>query len=246
MCLTYGRPHLLEEAIQCFLRQDYAGTKELIVLNDFSEQFLEFPHPEVVIVNCPKRFRTVGEKRNACAALTSHELLFVWDDDDIYLPHRLRFSVQMLNPEKGFFKPSKAWTLNNGIIGGPNANLYHSGACFTKDLFDRAHGYAHMGSGQDMDLELAFERIIGKGKNYNAIKPNEIYYLYRWGGTESYHLSGFGKDKPYAPTGNDRVAEYVQRVVATGKIPTGVVSLSPTWRRDYSELVRKAIDLLAK
>jgi glycosyl transferase family 2 len=89
MCLTYGRPHLVEEAIASFLRQDYAGVKELIVLNDLPEQPLQFDHPEVKIINVDKRFRGVGEKRNACAALCSHDLLFAWDEDDISLAHLL-------------------------------------------------------------------------------------------------------------------------------------------------------------
>ena len=35
------------------------------------------------------RFRTLGEKRNACAALASPDVqgFLVADDDDIYLPH---------------------------------------------------------------------------------------------------------------------------------------------------------------
>ena len=37
ICPTYGRPELLEEAIYCFLLQDYPGPKELIVLNDYAE-----------------------------------------------------------------------------------------------------------------------------------------------------------------------------------------------------------------
>ena len=37
-CLTYGRPRLLEEAIHSFLQQDYAGPKEMIVLNDYADQ----------------------------------------------------------------------------------------------------------------------------------------------------------------------------------------------------------------
>jgi len=69
MCLTYGRPHVLEEAIESFLRQDYDGVKELIVLNDLDCQTLRFDHPEVRMINVPSRFYTVGEKRNACAAL---------------------------------------------------------------------------------------------------------------------------------------------------------------------------------
>ena len=42
ICLTYGRPHVLEEAIHSFLLQDYAGSKELIVLNDYAGQTLLF------------------------------------------------------------------------------------------------------------------------------------------------------------------------------------------------------------
>ena len=38
ICLTYGRVALLEEAIFSFLQQDYAGVKELIVLNDLAER----------------------------------------------------------------------------------------------------------------------------------------------------------------------------------------------------------------
>ncbi|MCL4258972.1 MAG: glycosyltransferase family 2 protein, partial [Anaerolineales bacterium] len=45
ICPTYGRVELLEEAIESFLRQDYPGQKELIVLNDYAGQTLHFDHP---------------------------------------------------------------------------------------------------------------------------------------------------------------------------------------------------------
>lgn len=246
MCLTYGRPQVLEEAVESFVRQDYPGPKELLVLNDFADQTLTCNHPDVRIINVSKRFRTVGEKRNACAALASHDLLFVWDDDDIFLPHRLGYSVRMLDPHKGFFKPSQAFTLNNGVLGGPTANLFHSGACFTRQLFDRAHGYAHMGSGQDMDLELALEKIIGKGKNFNGIAPADIYYLYRWGGTGTFHLSGFGRDQPGATTGNDKVELFVRKQIDAGRVPTGEIELRPRWCRDYVAMARDYVTALVR
>lgn len=244
MCLTYGRPQVLEEAIYSFLKQDYAGTKELIILNDLPEQRLVLEHPEVAVVNVPRRFRTVGEKRNACAALASHDLLFVWDDDDIFLPHRLSYSVKMLDPAKGFFKPSKALTLNNGKVAGPNSNLYHSGSCFTKALFDQAHGYRHMGSGQDLDFEVAVEKIVGRPKNFNGIKPADIYYVYRWGGTNSYHLSGFGADRPGQTPGNRKVEQYVQRKIESGELSLGETILEPQWTCDYNRLVAEYLALL--
>ena len=57
MCLTYGRPHLLEEAVESFLRQDYRGLKELVVVNDLSDQHLAFEHPEVRITRVGRRRR---------------------------------------------------------------------------------------------------------------------------------------------------------------------------------------------
>lgn len=241
MCLTYGRPHLLEESIESFLRQDYPGIKELVVLNDYEQQTLTCEHLEVKVVNVSKRFRTVGEKRNACAALASHDVLFVWDDDDVFLPHRISFSLQHMHWEKGFFKPSKALILNNGAISGPKANLFHSGCCFTRELFDRVRGYAHIGSGQDLALEQEFERVLGPGKNYNAIKLEEIFYLYRWSGTGSYHLSSFGRDKAGQTTGNDKVADYVHRQVALGKVHVGEIALHPQWKCDYSVLAAEFV-----
>ena len=51
LCLTYGRPTLLEEAIESFIRQQWDGPKELIVLNDHPEQELLYQYDEVRIIN---------------------------------------------------------------------------------------------------------------------------------------------------------------------------------------------------
>ncbi|NJN06124.1 MAG: glycosyltransferase family 2 protein [Rhodobacteraceae bacterium] len=109
ICPTYGRVELLEEAIESFLRQDYPGQKELIVLNDYEQQTLLFDHPEVRIVNLRDRFQSVGEKYKAAVALASHDLIFVWHDDDIYLPHRLSYSVAQCGENKAYFKADQAW-----------------------------------------------------------------------------------------------------------------------------------------
>ena len=195
MCLTYGRPHLLEEAIASFLRQDYPGPKELVILNDFADQTLVYEHAEVRIVNTAERFPTVGEKRNACAALARHDLLFVWDDDDLYLPWRLSLSVRRFDESKGYYKCPRAWMLNHGRVTGPTTNLYHSAACFTRELFERAGRYPHIGSGQDWGLEDEFKKLIPAEKDDDSLDSDEIYYIYRWAGTGSYHLSAFGATK---------------------------------------------------
>src|SRR5262249_3306287 len=190
ICLTYGRPEVLEEAIYSFLHQDYPGRKELIVLNDYEGQHLTCDHADVQVFNVPKRFRTVGEKMNAAVALAAHDLLFVWDDDDIYLPHRLSFSVARFEPNKGFFKPDKAWMWNNGEVSGPTKNLFHVGSCWSRALFDAVRGYGAEGTGYDLIFERRLKQHFPGLIIPYAIEPHDIYYLYRWAGTGSYHMSG--------------------------------------------------------
>ncbi len=245
ICPTYARPELLEEALYSFLQQEYRGPKELIVLNDYAEQTLIFDHPEVRVINLPSRFRTVGEKRNAAVALASHDLLFVWDDDDIYLPDHLRFSLAQFDPKKGFFKPNKAWFWGRGQLHGPRKNLFHASSCWSRDRFDAVRGYDAEGSGHDVLFEKRLnKRFPGSTATFTP-QPAEISYIYRWYGTGSYHLSGFGGLKPGKNSGNAEVAAYIQQRADQGTIRQGRILLQPGWNTDYRLLVSSFIATLA-
>jgi glycosyltransferase involved in cell wall biosynthesis len=241
ICLTYGRPEVLEEAVYSFLQQDYAGRKELIVLNDYADQSLTLDHAEVQVINVNKRFRTVGEKMNVAVALAAYDLLFVWDDDDVYLPHRLSFSVAKFEPQKGFFKPDKAWFWNNGKLSGPAKNIFHSGSCWSRGLFDAVRGYVAEGTGYDLVFErLLEEQFPGSTAAYD-IRPEEIYYLYRWSGTGSYHMSGFGNYAPGENAGHNQVEDFVKQRASRGQIRRGIIPLQPHWKWDYQQLVSEII-----
>ena len=62
LCLTYGRGRLLEEAIESFLRQDWPGPKELIVLNDHPDQELVIDHPEILVNLLQNAREALGEQ----------------------------------------------------------------------------------------------------------------------------------------------------------------------------------------
>jgi glycosyltransferase involved in cell wall biosynthesis len=236
-CLTYGRPRVLEEAIHSFLQQDYAGPKEMIVLNDYADQILSFDHPEVQVINIPRRFRTLGEKLNAAVALTSHDLLFVWDDDDIYLPHRLSFCVANFEPQKGFFKVNTAWFWNQQVLSGPVRNVFHAASCWSRHLFEAVHGYPPDGSCCDQVFERRLAAGFPGSIEPHAVLPEEIYYVYRWAATGSYHLSGFGEAKVGQNAGYAEVAAFVQQQADRGEIPWGHVPLQPNWKSDYQRMV---------
>lgn len=233
ICPTYGRVDLLEEAIYSFLLQDYPGRKELIVLNDYDQQTLAFDHPDVHVINVPMRFHSVGEKYNAAATLASYDLVFVWHDDDVYLPHRLSFSVAHLVEKRGFFKADRAWFWNDGQLSGPEYNVFHGASCWTRALFIQTRGYPHVDNGYDGAFEWQCEEARPGATASHRMKPEDVYYIYRWAGTGSYHLSGYGQSG-HEP---EQVVSHVRQQAVQGQIPTGCITLNPRWKSDYAALV---------
>ena len=234
ICPTYGRVKLLEEAIESFLRQDYPGPKELIVLNDYAQQTLAFDHPDVRIINLPKRFHSVGEMYKAAVALASHDLIFVWHDDDIYLPHRLSYSVAHCDQDTAFFKANQAWFWNQGKLSGPEQNLFHGGSCWRRTLFSQVQGYPHIDNHYDREFEQLCQAENPSAIQVDQIEPNDIYYIYRWGGTGSYHLSALGANGQ----AQQNVTVYIAQQAASGQIPQGPIQLKPHWQSDYLALVQ--------
>lgn len=223
-CVTYGRTNLLDEAVESFLRQDYPGEKELLILNDYGGLRIESELEEVKVVNIPYRFKTIGEKRNACVALCTGEVIFPWDDDDIHLPHRISYCLQQMKNRR-YFKSDKLWYWNSGEIAPePKEAVAHAMGCWSVEFFDQVGGYPHMQSGQDMGLE---DRFRGPDRIVEKTPVEWVYYIYRFPGTGSYHLSATGYG-----LGFEEVAKYVD-----GKQIEGVHRIQPHWAQDYESLV---------
>ena len=98
-CITYGRVDLLEESIESFIKQEYPGKKELIIVNDYPLQKLVYNHPDVKIYNLDSTFSTIGEKENFAVSKCSAEIIAVWDDDDVALPNHLTNIAKFFTPE---------------------------------------------------------------------------------------------------------------------------------------------------
>jgi len=224
---------MLEEAIHSFLIQDYLGKKELVVLNDLKEQTLIFDHPEVKVINLKERIKPLGKKRNKSVQECSHDFLFPWDDDDIYLPNRVSKSIEKLKSDGAqYFKPDKAYYWNNGDIDDLATNIFHSQSCFTRALFDSVGGYSNMSTGEDLDIENRFSDIGA----YHTVKldTRDYFYIYRWGGVDYYHLSGHGIDSDdQSLSGELKVGIVIKTGLLSGAIPSGKINLIPHWKTDY-------------
>jgi len=94
---TYNRRCFVPNAIEYFLRQDYARS-ELLVVDDGTDPVGDLvpADPRVRYVGLPSRM-SVGAKRNAACELARGDIILHWDDDDWHARHRVRAQVDALS-----------------------------------------------------------------------------------------------------------------------------------------------------
>ncbi len=226
ICCTYKRPQLLAQAIESFLRQDYpAELRELIVLDD-ADQYAPQGGKCWQIVSVSQRFRTLGEKRNASAALVSPDVdaYCVWDDDDIYLPWHLSAAAQAL-ADADYSIPTALYVdKRTRLERKENQYLFHGAWAFRRSVFDQVCGYPFIQSGQDQGLLKRFKSA--KLRRGDPIQfDDRPSYVYRWYTAHSHHLSALGQD------GYERLGR-----IAAGRAPT----IAPRWSFDWVNLHEQA------
>lgn len=234
LCPTYGRFHLLEEAVESFLRQDYLGESELIVVNDLKYQTILFSHPNVKVINLDSRFKTLGEKRNFIANQASKELLLTWGDDDIHLPHRISRMVKNLGEDpfclEGWHYCSYGKELLLNRFPTIGAHIVR------RDFYVEVGGVPEKDTGEDAGLNEKVERKFGRIK-HATLNPA---FWYRWSGTNRPHISAYhdstGVRNPY-----QIVKERTERLIGEGIEPSGVLTIKPKWNSDYCADSTKAI-----
>lgn len=233
-CLTYGRPHCLAEAIECFLKQDYAGKKELVILNDREDQELVFDHPDVKIINLKERVVPLGRKHNECIRQCSGDILMCWDDDDIFLPHRISYSVN--NMRNGIFHTRNGYSEDNIkqlTLFPPNA-VAHSTHAYNREVFEAIGGYPdtdHVAVDQ-----MFMRKIYDRYGEYSAtVQEQDIFYIYRWKTVNAYHTSDCDLETTNV---SDITKEKVDALIKRGEIPIGRIVLAPKLLYNYSAVAR--------
>ena len=240
-CITYGRVHTLEESIYSFINQEYPGKKELVIINDYPLQKLEFNHPEVKIFNLDYTFSTIGEKENFAIEQCSADIIAVWDDDDLALPNHL------CNIAKYFKEDSVLLQWNKGVLfNRPNVaaitGLGNSGIVYSKEAWKEIGGHPLENAGYDMTFVIKIKNTF-PSKWISASPPdNEVSWIYYWG-DRSYHMSGRGPDNgDDKPNVIIRHSEYIESQRQLGNIPTGDIKLDPKWEFNYIKKVKDFIE----
>lgn len=194
LCPTYRRPFCLQNALACFLMQTHAD-RELIILDD-AGQYASQQGDGWRLVSVPHRFRTLGEKFNACAALASPdvEAYCVWEDDDVYLPWHVESHAAALK-ECGFSAPRRVMDQ----LGEPGWRvrenegcLFHASWGFTRAAFEAIRGYP-ITAALNFDQQLQYRLREACGIPSNPTRDFQPAYLYRWGASNAYNGSAFGE-----------------------------------------------------
>lgn len=239
ICPTYNRPpdyqHLIEEAIQCFLLQDYPN-KEMLVLNDTPGQELYCEAEGVTIMNFPRRFRTLGEKRNAGVAMSKGEVIAPWDDDDINLPWRLSYSIARLG-NSDYYNPRRywAWWLGKLLPEHGYSNGLSAGV-FTRTAFELVGGYKFITAGEDHEMDLAIRsklvNIVDESRDpLGPLPRNKWFYMTRYGSSPC-HVS----------LGDHTDSESMYQIIGQRPTEKGRFNLNPHWRLDYVEETRPVLE----
>jgi len=162
---TYKRPRSLGHLIRCFERQSYQD-RWMVILDD-EGSLGHHAGDRWHLVSIPRRFRTLGEKRNAVAALAppDTEAFAIWDDDDLYFPWALEATAAAL--DRGDWSrpsialvpivepPGNRWSFRQVQTGG----LFHGGWGYRRELFDRAGWYPAESGPEDQGLMHKMEAL---------------------------------------------------------------------------------------
>lgn len=234
--LTYGRVHLLEEALNSFLLQDFED-REMIIVNDCPFQTLIFDHPKVKIFNLEETFPIIGQKENFTIERCQGDIIVTADDDDIALPWHCNNIMKRWDEETDLLTWGNAVFYNEPSITSLTA-VGNSGFVFSKKAWERVGKSPLENAGGDM----TFTKSLKQGLWQIAYPTDkEISWFYRWSLPMCHHQSGLGTDTPDRENVVIRNIKYVEGLRKKGLIPTGEIILQPHWRHDYIQMLKDYI-----
>ena len=183
--LTYKRHHILEEAIESFLRQNRTDCDMLIINDAIDVTYkLLYPIPNVTIVNVPRRFGSIIEKLRFAFSMANNNYMYRLDDDDLLTEFALRDSIEAIKNNPGFdvYRSKGHYFFSNNEYGDRGSSI-NNGNIYTKGYIEGIENWNNVSFGEDNWLTF-FNN--GKIHEYDAMSM-----IYRWG-MGTYHISGMG------------------------------------------------------
>lgn len=222
LTLTYRRHRILEEAIESYLRQDFSGESEMVIINDCETVRYEYFHPCIKIINLDKRFSSLGKKLEYGFFQCKYDYIYRLDDDDLLTPWALSDVSDDIekNPGYDIYRNKESYFFEHNVNKGIKRNV-NSGNVFKKDYL----------SGIDFpDMSFGEDRVLlwdNNAKIYTSHNERKTM-IYRWG-MQTYHISGLGDIS--AEKSNEIVENMTSSISKNEE--DGVIRLSPHFENNY-------------
>jgi hypothetical protein len=221
LTLTYQRHWLLEEAIHSYLLQldGYEQTTEMVVINDSPDVEYVFDHPNVRIINCKKRFGSIGKKLEWGFKQCKGNWIYRLDDDDLLSPYALEVNEQHRKsyPNKDILRDKHHYYFVNNEYDSVAGSI-NNGNCYSKKYIERVGNFVDRSG--DEDKWLTYDN----GADIYDGDLGKYTMIYRWG-MNTYHISTMGdyhnNESILSNTDKQSFAE------------SGVIKLKPHFDNDY-------------
>lgn len=226
LTLTYQRHKILEEAIQSYLSQDFEGESEMVIINDSPDVEYVYNHPNIRIINCKERFKSISEKLEYGYKQCKYDYIYRLDDDDLLTPFALSLVTKNIleNSNYDIYRSEKHYFMENNKFIDISSNI-NTGNIYSKKYLDNI-----------IFPKLSFKEdyFITYEKNAKILNFNSDKYtmIYRWG-IDTYHISDIAYDLPGRPT---NLTNEERLILTDGKIKEreyGIIRLIPSFKNDY-------------
>ncbi len=232
---TYGRPELLAESVECFLRQTIIDS-ELIILNDWHDQFIICDHPRIRVYNQTERI-SLGMKRNFLCDYARGDLVVDWDDDDIYLPTHLEHTLSMMPLYRGSVAAKQKWQWmdTGGSLYRMSVAGYMHTVILKKDFRVSLGGYADQTRHSDIQF---LERILKAGALFGPHKMfHKPTFIQRYNSGREHVSTDKGNTKESDSERHARIDREIERIGVTGEL-----HIVPGWKADYQKISDDSYD----
>ena len=183
---TYDRRNFLPLIMTNLYSIDYPKDKlEVVIIDDHkSPLFINDTEVKMVMervgininyIRDTSRHLSIGEKRNRLVKFAKHKICINMDDDDIYFPNYIRYSVDLLQSNKYglvgsaqmlFLYPHHNWKIA-GIQCESKRQIHEATMCFTKKYWRSMGGFSKNGNGEGAkmvdfnDKEMFADKNVG-------------------------------------------------------------------------------------
>jgi hypothetical protein len=182
---TYGRPTLVQNAIACFLAQDYPADRRRLLIFDDAGQIAPQSGEGWTVWSTSVRAKTLAAKYVELNRLDAGwaDAFVIWDDDDIYLPWHLSAHAAALQKAQ-WSHPVEIWSLAGGTptlarTGGG----YWASSAVRVELLNSVGGFVQSERADFDQANLRAWRDHGGAPG----RPERPSFVYGWG--RSKHVS---------------------------------------------------------